>query len=43
MPDEQTLLIVVQVVDIGSPPKITACLAGACPTPAERTFPNIAY
>lgn len=42
MPEEQTLLIVVQVVAVGNPPKITACLAGACPTPADNTLPNMA-
>lgn len=42
MPEEQTLLTVVQVVDVGNPPKMAACLAGACPTPAESTLPKIA-
>ena len=34
IPDEQTLLIVVQGTFFGTPAKIAACLAGACPTPA---------
>lgn len=41
MPDEQTLLIVVQGTLISIPPFRDACLAGAWPTPAERTFPKI--
>lgn len=43
MPDAHTLLTVVHVVDISSPPNMAACLAGAWPTPADSTFPNIAY
>lgn len=27
---------------MGRPPRIAACLAGACPIPAESTLPNIA-
>jgi hypothetical protein len=41
IPEEQTLFMVVQVTETGRPPKIAACLAGACPTPADNTFPNI--
>lgn len=41
MPDEHTLLMVVQVVDGLSPPKMAACRAGACPTPADNTFPKM--
>lgn len=39
IPDEQTLLMVVQTVLVGSPPKMAACRAGAWPRPAETTFP----
>ena len=40
-PEEHTLLIVVQGTLTPIPPLSEACLAGACPTPAERTFPKI--
>lgn len=30
-PEEQTLLIVVHGLSIGTPPKRAACLAGFCP------------
>ena len=30
-----------QWVDLSSPAKIAACLAGACPIPADSTFPII--
>ena len=43
MPDEHTLLIVVQMVDISNPPAMAACRVGAWPTPAEITLPSIAY
>lgn len=43
MPEEHTLFTVVQVVFMGNPDKIAACLAGAWPTPAERTLPRITY
>lgn len=38
-PDEQTLLTVVQHTFFGRPAKIAAWRAGACPNPAETTFP----
>ena len=41
LPEEHTLLTVVQQTFFGSPAKIAACLAGACPSPAETTFPMI--
>ena len=41
MPEEHTLLIVVQMTDFYSPPRSAACRAGACPTPADSTFPII--
>jgi len=40
IPDEQTLLIVVQITDVGIPAPNAACLAGACPKFALRTFPK---
>lgn len=40
-PDEQTLLMVVQGVSTPTPPWIEACLAGACPKPAAKTFPKM--
>ena len=38
-PDAHTLLIVVASMLVGRPAKMAACLAGACPTPAESTLP----
>ena len=40
-PDEHTLLIVVQGTFTPIPPLMEACLAGACPNPAPKTFPSI--
>ena len=40
IPDAQTLLIVVQITDVGIPAPNAACLAGACPKLALRTFPK---
>ncbi len=40
-PDEHTLFIVVHGVSTPRPPKIEACRAGACPTPADRTLPRM--
>lgn len=40
IPDEQTLLIVVQTTDVGIPAANAACLAGAWPKLALRTFPK---
>lgn len=40
IPDAQTLLTVVQTTDLGSPAPRAACLAGACPKLALRTFPK---
>lgn len=40
-PDEQTLFTVVHGTSSAIPAFREACLAGACPTPAERTFPSI--
>lgn len=42
MPDAQTLLMVVHMVDSGRPAFLTACRAGACPIPAETTLPRYA-
>ena len=39
MPEAHTLLMVVQGTELGKPAPIAACLAGACPTPACKTFP----
>ena len=39
IPEAHTLLIVVQGVEIGSPAPRVACLAGACPEPADTTLP----
>ena len=39
IPEEQTLLTVVHGTESGIPANIAACLAGACPKPAETTFP----
>lgn len=41
IPEEQTLLMVVQGTLISIPPFSEACRAGAWPTPAESTLPNI--
>ena len=41
IPEEQTLLIVVDGTEDGIPAFIADCLAGACPKPACTTFPNI--
>lgn len=43
MPEEHTLLMVVQVVEMGRPPRMAAWRAGAWPTPAESTLPRITY
>ncbi|WVZ09661.1 hypothetical protein V8G54_014191 [Vigna mungo] len=40
IPDAHTLLIVVQITDVGIPAPNAACLAGACPKFALRTFPK---
>lgn len=40
MPEEQTLLIVVQMTELGMPAPKAACLAGAWPKLALRTFPK---
>ena len=40
IPEEHTLLMVVQGTLIGRPPLMAACLAGAWPIPAETTFPR---
>ena len=39
IPEEHTLLTVVQGTVSGMPAAMAACLAGACPIPAERTLP----
>lgn len=39
IPDEHTLLMVVQIVFVGRPPNMAACRAGAWPSPADTTFP----
>ena len=39
IPEEHTLLIVVQGTSCGRPANIAACLAGACPKLACNTFP----
>jgi hypothetical protein len=38
-PEPQTLFMVVEGTVAGTPAKMAACLAGACPMPAETTFP----
>lgn len=40
IPDEQTLLTVVHGTPLSTPPLIEACRAGACPNPADTTFPK---
>lgn len=40
IPDEQTLLTVVQITELGMPAPRAACLAGACPKFAHRTLPK---
>lgn len=40
MPDEQTLLIVVHITELGIPAPKAACLEGAWPKLALRTFPK---
>ena len=40
IPDAQTLLMVVQTTELGIPAPNAACLAGACPKFALRTFPK---
>lgn len=40
MPDAQTLLTVVQTTVFGIPAPRAACLAGACPKLALKTFPK---
>lgn len=40
IPDAQTLLTVVQITELGIPAPKAACLAGACPRFALRTFPK---
>lgn len=39
-PDAQTLFTVVQITVLGIPAPNAACLAGACPRFALRTFPK---
>ena len=41
--EAQTLLIVSAPTSFGIPAPIAACRAGACPTPACRTWPMITY
>jgi len=41
--EAQTLLIVSAPTSFGIPAPIAACRAGACPAPAWRTWPMIAY
>ena len=38
-PEAHTLLMVVASTLVGRPAKMAACLAGACPTPADSTLP----
>ena len=40
-PDPHTLLMVTAGIVAGSPPFTAACRAGACPPPAETTFPTM--
>lgn len=40
IPDAQTLLTVVQITELGIPAANAACLAGAWPKLALRTFPK---
>jgi hypothetical protein len=40
IPDEQTLLTVVQTTEFGMPAPNAACLAGACPKLALNTLPK---
>ena len=40
IPEAQTLLTVVQITELGIPAPNAACLAGACPRFALRTFPK---
>lgn len=40
IPEEQTLLMVVQTTELGIPAPSAACLAGACPKFALRTLPK---
>lgn len=40
IPDAHTLLTVVQTTEVGMPAPNAACLAGACPKFALRTFPK---
>ena len=40
-PDPHTLLMVTAATEGATPPKIIACRAGACPTPACSTLPRI--
>ena len=39
IPEAQTLFIVVPGTVSGIPANLEACVTGACPTPAESTFP----
>lgn len=39
IPEAQTLLTVVPGVVFGIPAQMDACVTGACPTPADSTFP----
>ena len=41
MPDRQTLLIVIEGSDSGSPAAMPAVRAGFCPAPARMTWPMI--
>lgn len=40
IPDAHTLLMVVQITEVDKPAPNAACLAGACPKFALRTFPK---
>lgn len=40
IPEAQTLFIVVQATEFGIPAPNAACLAGACPKFALKTFPK---
>ena len=42
-PDPHTLLIVRHGIALGKPALIAACLAGACPQPADNTWPIITW
>ena len=40
IPEAQTLLIVVAGIEVGRPARRIACVAGACPHPADKTWPK---